>query len=150
MKLQRDQVDSRLAKLTDLIVDGTVDRSLFLSKQNALLLERARVNEKLDQMEQSSDGVLTSLEKTVELAKSPSLLYQNASRERKRELLKTLLSNIVVCGKNVEIMLALPFQLIADRQKETDGGPNRGTCRTWEQLLRQLYRKLNEQSATLN
>jgi phosphoenolpyruvate carboxylase len=47
LKLQLEQVESRLAKLTDLLVDGTVERSLFTEKQNALLLERARIQDKL-------------------------------------------------------------------------------------------------------
>jgi DNA invertase Pin-like site-specific DNA recombinase len=138
VKLQLEHVESRLAKLTDLLVDGTVDKALFTEKQNALLMERAGVREKLDETRQGSDLFLKSLEKTVELAKSPSMLYRTASPEKKRELVKTLLSNLAVSGKNVDVTLALPFRLIAERQKTTDGGPYRGTCRTWEEIINQL------------
>ena len=82
--------------------------------------------------------MLARLEKTVELAKSPSIAVQNRSLEKKREMLKTLLSNLTVFGKNVEMTLALPFRLIAERQKTSDGRAYRGTCRTWEQILKQL------------
>jgi len=139
-RLQLDQIQNRIAKLTDLLVDGTVDRSLFKSKQEAILLEQARAKERLAEIEKGSCGAVACIEKAVELAKSPSMLYKTASPEKKRELLKTLLSNFVVCGKNAEITLALPFRLIAERQKTSNGRPYRGTCRTWEAVLRQLLK----------
>jgi DNA invertase Pin-like site-specific DNA recombinase len=145
LRLQLDHLESRLAKLTDLLVDGTVEKSLYQNKQNAILLERAGIQERLAEAEKGSDASLISLEQTVELAKSPSLLYKTASPEKKRELLKTLLSNLVVSGKNVELTLALPFRLIAEREKASDGGAYRGTCRTWERILKQLFNQFRKQ-----
>ena len=138
IRLQRDQIQCRLEKLADILIDGTIEKNLFAGRQNALLLEQAKMKEKLAEAEGDSMRAVETLEKTVELAKSPSALYKAASTEEKRELLKTLLSNLTVSGKNVEVTLALPFRIISERQKTSDGGPNRGTCRTWEQLLEKL------------
>ncbi len=123
IQLQCDQIRARLAKLTDLLVDGTIDGTVYGERRDALLLEQARLRERLTEIERDPSHVLASVEKTVELAKSPSLLHQRASPEKKRELLKVLLSNLSVGGKNVEITLALPFRLIAERQKLTGGSP---------------------------
>jgi DNA invertase Pin-like site-specific DNA recombinase len=139
-RLQLEQIESRLAKLVDLVADGTVDKALFAAKQNALLLERADIQEKLTDTQHGSRRALESLEKTVELAKSPSMLYKTASPEKKRELVKTLLSDLVVCGKTIDVTLALPFRLIADRDKTANGGPHRGDCRTWEDISNQLMK----------
>jgi hypothetical protein len=141
-QLQLDRAESRLAKLMDLLVDGTLDKTLFNEKQNALLVERARAQEMLAESRAGSTRVLEELEKTVELAKSPSILYKAASSEKKRELVKTLLSNLTVSGKNIEITLALPFRIIRERQKQIIGGPNRGSCRTWEEIINQLHNDL--------
>jgi site-specific DNA recombinase len=138
LRLQLDQIQSRLEKLADVLVDGTIEKSLFTKKQNALLLEQARMKEQLAETEKGSLVAMETLEKTVGLAKSPSALYKTASVEKKRELLKTLLSDLTVSGKNVEMTLALPFRIIAERQKTSDGGAYRGTCRTWDILLNQL------------
>src|SRR5439155_2349183 len=105
LRLQLQNVQARLAKLTDLLVDGTIDKSLFTRKQNADLLEQARINERLAETEAGSGAAVSHIEKTVELAKSPSLLYKTASPEKKRELLQTLLTNLTVSGKNVEMTL---------------------------------------------
>ena len=140
LRLQLDQIQSRLEKLADALIDGTIEKSLFTRKQNALFLEQARMKEKLAETEKGSLLGMEALEKIVGLAKSPSALYKTASPERKRELLKTLLSDLTVSGKNVEMMLAIPFRLIAERQKTSYGRAYRGTCRTWEQTLEQLVK----------
>jgi len=129
-----------LEKLADALIDGTIDKSLFQNKQDALLRDQARIKEQLAEIEMGACAALTNLTNTVELAKSPSMLYKTASPERKRQLLKTMLSNFVVSEKNVEITLALPFRLIAERDKTSIGRPYRGTCRTWEKLLEQLVK----------
>jgi hypothetical protein len=138
LRLQLDHFRLRLTKLTDLLIDGTIDKSTFGERRDSLFLEQARIKERLAEIEQNPGKMLASLASTVELAKSPSLLYKNASQEKKRELLKILLSNVAVSSKNVDITLAPPFQIIAERQKISDGRPYRGTCRTWEQIFTQL------------
>jgi len=140
LRLQADQLRLRLTKLTDLLIDGTIDKTVFRDRRDALLLDQARLKERLAEMERDPASAMASLEKTVELAKSPSMLYKKASLEKKRELLKTLLSNLTVSRKNVATTLALPFRLIAERPKLADSRPYRGTCRTWEQILQQLQK----------
>jgi len=138
LRLQYNQIESRLSKLADLLIEGAIERSLYQTKQKTLLLEQTAIRERLQEWEGDAGSALTRLEKTVELAKSPSMLYKAASAEQKRELLKTLLSNLAVSSKNVEITLSLPFRLIAERNRNTECSPDRGTCRTWEEILNKL------------
>ena len=138
MRLQLDQVRTRLAKLADLLIDATIDKLIFEEKRDALLLEQARIKERLAEIEQNRSRALASLEETVELARSPSLLYKQGSQGKKREMLGSLLSNLSVSGKNIDIMLAPAFQIVAEREKEPHGRPHRGTCRTWEKTITQL------------
>lgn len=146
LRLQLEQIEDRLGKLADSLLDGTVDKSLFRSKQEALLLDQARIKEQLAEIKRDAGAVLRNLEKTVELAKSASMLYKTASPEKKRELLRVLLSNIAVSGKNVEITLALPFRLIAGREKSDDGRAYRGYCRTWKEILNIFHKHLEDSS----
>lgn len=139
--LQQEQQRMRLSKLTDLLVEGTIDKQMFCERRDGLLLEQARIRERLAENGQNPANAATILEKTVELAKSPSMLYKTGPLEKKRELLKVLLSNLSVSGKNVELTLALPFRLIAEREKLSDGRPYRGTCRTWENIIRELIQQ---------
>jgi site-specific DNA recombinase len=138
LKLQDQQIEARLSKLADLLLEGTLDHSLYQTKQKTLIVEQAAIRDRLQELRSDTDAVFKRIAKTVELAKSPSLLYKTAAVSQKRELLKTLLSNLSVSSKNVEITLALPFRLIAERVKDGNGRANRGTCRTWVEILNQL------------
>ena len=102
-------------------------------------MEQAAIEEKLKEIENGSDAGIAQLEKTVELAKEASFLYKTASVENKRKLLRILLSNLTVSRKNVEMTLTIPFRVIAERKKDDDGRPHRGTCRTWDKTLEQLH-----------
>ncbi len=146
LRLQLDQIQSRLEKLTDALVDGAIDRGVFQHKQDALLLDQTRIKEKVVEIEKGACAALASIEKTVELAKDPSILYKGALPEKKREFLKTLLSNLTVSGKNVAISLTIPFQLISEREESSKCGAYRGTCRTWEQILGKLKIHFEEHS----
>ena len=149
LKLQHDQASDRISKLTDLLVDGTIAKSMFQSKHRALLLEQAAVEQKMEELKNGNTAHLKRLESAVELAKDASLLYRKASVENKRRLLKILLSNLTVSGKNVEAMLSIPFRLIAEREKSGNGGAYRGTCRTWTRLLEKLNTYFCENPAAL-
>lgn len=142
LKLQADQIEYRLSTLTDLLIDGALDRTAYEAKRSTLLFEQVRIREVISKLRDDSCPALAQLQKTVELAKSPSLLYKTAPVAKKRDLLKTLLSNLSVTSKDVEIMLNPAFRLIAERNKSTHGGAHRGTCRTWEQILNTLQEHL--------
>jgi hypothetical protein len=94
--------------------------------------------------------VLTQIEKVVELAKSPSLLYKQANPDGKRELLRILVSNLTASGKNVSVELTIPFRLIAERDKNSHCRDDRETCRTWIGLLKQLHSYFTEHPAAMS
>jgi len=147
LQLQLDALRTRKNRLTDLLLEGSVDKTLFEEKQKALVWEEAELKQKLAAMGVGPGDALNAIERTVELAKTAPLLYETAVPERKRELARILLSNLAVSGKNVSVVLQNPFRLIAEREKSSCGGPYRRTCRTLDMILNQLY-KHTVQTAT--
>jgi len=139
VSLQLDAVRSRISRLTDFLLDGSVGKLAFEEKQKALVWDEAQLRQKLTSLEAGYDTALEEIERTVELAKGASLLYKQANPERKRELLRSLLSNLTVLGKNVDVELTIPFRVIANREKTSYGSPYRGTCRTLGNILEQLH-----------
>jgi hypothetical protein len=139
VSLQLDAVRSRMSRLTDFLLDGSVGKLAFEEKQKALVWDEAQLRQKLTSLEAGYDTALEDIERTVELAKGASLLYKQANPERKRELLRSLLSNLSVSGKNVDIELTIPFRVIANREKTSYSSPYRGTCRTLGNILEQLH-----------
>ncbi len=139
LSLQLDSLRSRMSRLTDLLLDGSVEKLVFEEKQKALVWDEAQLRQKLASGQAGNDAALQNIERTVELAKDVSLLYKQANLERKRELLRSLLSNLTVTGKNVDVELTIPFRVIANREKTSYGSPYRGTCRTLGNILDQLH-----------
>ena len=137
--LQLEALRTRMNRLTDLLIDGTVEKPAFEVKQKELVWEEAKLKQRLAALEVENRDPLNEIECIVELAKDAALLYKQANVARKRELLRILLSNLSASATNVDVELAIPFRFIADREKTSYGGPYRGTCRTLGKLLDQLY-----------
>jgi DNA invertase Pin-like site-specific DNA recombinase len=150
LELQLEAVRARMGRLTDLLLDGSIDEAVFDEKRKALILQEAETKERIKALQLGSAPVLARLEKFVELAGSPSLLYKKANREKKRELLKNILSNLSVAGKNVEITLKEPFQMVAGRDDDASCALDRGTCRTWAMLLTKIYLYFRTNPAALS
>jgi DNA invertase Pin-like site-specific DNA recombinase len=136
--LQLEALRTRMNRLTDLLIDGTVEKPAFEEKQKELVWEEAKLKQRLAAFEAGNGDPFNEIERIVELAKDAALLYKKANGARKRELLRILLSNLSASATNVDVELAIPFRFIGNREKTSYGGPYRGTCRTLGKLLDQL------------
>lgn len=144
-KLQLESLRARVSRLTDLFLDGSLQKTVFEEKQKTYVWEEAELKQKLASLENGSETAHREIEKIVELLKSPQMLYKQADQYKKRELLRILLSNLSASGKNVSVELKIPFRLVAEREKPSHGGPYRETCRTTDNLLQQLLRHFASQ-----
>jgi site-specific DNA recombinase len=139
LKLQLEQIKERLSKLTDAYLDGALDREMFISKKNSLLVEEQLLKERLMDVESDGKRVVDKVSKILEQASSSYLSYKEGDFIGKRGLVKSTTSNFLVEQKNVSVKLYLPFRLVAERQRETCGSPHRDVARTLSALLSQLY-----------
>lgn len=137
-QLQLEQIRSRLSNLTDAYIDGVLDREVYLEKKNGLLKEEMAVGERLQRLEQDGERILAQVEKFLELVNSAYESYKLATVEERRDLVRMLTSNLEVERKNLIVKLNYPFEIVVDRLKVIDGGPQRDVTRTLSALLSQL------------
>lgn len=130
VRLQLQNIESRLSRLMDAFLDGTIEGTLFEQKKRALLLEKIDTEERLAATTANKESVPKHLEEFLELTKTLPLSYEMGIFEEKREILKTVTSNLYVDGKNVAVELRSPFQDVANRQFSLNGAPYRDTPRT--------------------
>ncbi len=144
LQLQLEKCRERLSKLTDALIDGTLERDLFVNKKNSLVQEEHRLQDELKSCGESESDALDRTSKILELANQAYLSYETANEEEKREMVKTVVSNFIVEGKSVVIKPNLPFELILNRVKKEDGGARRVADRTFQTLMANLsnYHKL--------
>ncbi len=117
------QLTERLNRVTDAWIDGALDREMFENRKAALITERRALVDRRADLEANRTSVPDELGKFVELAGSAYSLYKVASVEKKRRLLRILMSNCTADRKTVGFTYYIPFQMLAEREPETDGGP---------------------------
>jgi site-specific DNA recombinase len=130
LKLQIDALNARLQRLMDVYLEGAVDRSLFEEKKLALLLERKSLEEQRDHISGDEHIVARKIDEYLELAKMVPLSYDTANGDEKRQLLKSITSNLSLDHKNVVIELKAPFFEVSNLNPVLTGAPVRGRHRT--------------------
>jgi DNA invertase Pin-like site-specific DNA recombinase len=142
VKLQ--QVSERLNRLTDAYLEQVIERDLYQERKTALLFEKRAIDDQLRDFASGKVSVPDALQKFIELAGSAYSLYQTAIPEKKRRLLKTITSNCKVDQKNLDFAFAIPFNEVANRERDRHGGASKVVHRTLDRLLATLVGKLPE------
>lgn len=129
-KLQLGQLKTRLDRLIDAFIDGTLEKDLFESRKAALLLEQQKLNEKLSRETGDEAVYAEKVRQMVELANSAWLSYETMNAHGKRELVNLTTSNRVLSGKILAVEPLFPFSLLANRHAVTEGDPQRAVRRS--------------------
>ena len=101
------------------------------------------------ELESGNGTVLRQLEGFLELVESAPDAYQNSNPDEKRELVKQLVSNLVVADKKVDLTPFPAVDLLVNRLKTSNGAPSRGVHRTriWSRILKKLLQHFAEAPA---
>jgi len=101
--MQLAQVQSRLDKLTDALLDELIDKPAFNERRERLLLEKAHLEEKAVEEAQKTNAEPSEVQHLLEHVNSLAGLHQIADPEERREHVRNMLSNRRVIGKDVEL-----------------------------------------------
>jgi site-specific DNA recombinase len=123
VKLQ--QVSERLSRLTDAYLDQAIERGLFEERKVSLLFERRAIEDRLGDLKTNKRSIPDELQNFLELAGDAYFLYKAAIPEKKRQLLKNVVSNLSFDQNTLEFAYAIPFREIATREHEADGRPSK-------------------------
>ncbi|MFV0410757.1 MAG: recombinase family protein [Paracoccus sp. (in: a-proteobacteria)] len=85
-------IDAKLEKLTDAVIDGLIDRDSFNKRKETLFLERTAFEARLAEGGENRDAART-LSEFLEQAKSLAGLYETLADDEKREFLEVATSN---------------------------------------------------------
>jgi hypothetical protein len=137
-RLQFDQIRSRLDRLTDAYLDGTLDKQAFEDRRKSLVNEEASARERIRSLEAGGWDGFGRAKKILELVKSASNLYEKANTAERRDLIKELTSNLIATAENVAVTLKNEAELIASRYETANGVASRDVHRTWDRILPQI------------
>ena len=100
LDLRIDQVKTRQARLTDLLIDGTISGDDHNTRKRGLTLERRTLEEERTNATQNHLKA-DELQKFLELMKTLVLLHVSAKPAEKRMMVQNCFSNRTVCGKKL-------------------------------------------------
>ncbi|WP_022696798.1 recombinase family protein [Euryhalocaulis caribicus] len=120
LKLRMEKCQSRLDRLTNVMLDGVISPDLYAQHQASLTRALINARQKLNGIEAHRGEIQETVEKYLELLESLKVSYESGNRVRKRELITATTSNRLLEGKNLSIELFEPFcglQKTPDLQK---------------------------------
>lgn len=137
LQLRLANLDARLERLTDAFIDRLIDKDVFEERKAGALKERALAREKLSEIDAGRDGIAAKLKQLFELLKSLQNKDGLENPRERRDLVKSLSSNLHMRGKNLVVTWHFPFNAVASRHFSTNCGARRDTCRTSMRKLAQ-------------
>jgi site-specific DNA recombinase len=138
LRLEVANVQDRLSRLADLLIDGTLDRETYEAKKRELLDRKLALEEQSRRTTEDPTWAFDEVREILELAKSPLLSFELAEPAEKRGMVEVATSNRTVSGKQASVELRNSFELIANRHAVPEGDPFRDVDRTFSTLSRAL------------
>jgi len=128
-EIERDLglVSQRLERLTDALVDGVIDKRAYAERKGGLLAQRATL---LERRESSSSTFWLTVAERFELGLTALQGYEIGNDDQKREILKSIGSNLVANGKSPAFPMFSPFNELRNWAEFECGAPRRGAART--------------------
>ena len=139
--LRITQTRQRLERLTDLLIDGSIDKNDFEARKRSLIMEQAMMNEERLKATKSGPNP-EDIQNFLELTKTLSLLYRSATNDEKREMVENCFSNRTLSGKNLVLEPSNWLCEVKLLGGVPVGDPRRPTDRTFftDETLRGLLR----------
>lgn len=129
LKLQLANCDERLARLTDVLIDGAIDKEVFNLKKDALLRDKRSLLDQMDAMAHEPSQA-DRLAQNLELANTAYIQYKSGIPVEKRALVESLTSNFTGQSNYPVITLKSPFQEMVEWRISDRGAPCRDDGRT--------------------
>lgn len=102
LQLRVAEQEKRQERLTDLLIDGTIDPQAYRARHRAGQLQLSELKEQLANLPDQAQ-VAEHCHEFLELMKNLCLLYQMADPPEKRDIVENAFSNRTVAGKYVEL-----------------------------------------------
>jgi site-specific DNA recombinase len=129
--LKRDlaRCDDRLARLTDALVDGLLDKETFELRKTALFEERRSLRDGLE-AKPAEETFAETVVKYLGRANTAYELYESGFPDEKREMVKSLTSDFLARGKTLQITMQNVLETIIQARFSAHGAPCPGLPRT--------------------
>jgi site-specific DNA recombinase len=136
------KLNAQSDRLTDALIDGSIDKETFESRNRRLLHDRTKLQEQLDDVR---NNLSASRERSKDFLERMFAICNkgiSANSDEARDLLKSATSNLEVAGKTLLVNWQIPFDTVAERIKSPYCEHSRYAPRTFKRGISLLARRL--------
>lgn len=133
------QVEQRLARLTDLFLDGEIDGDVYKAKQAELRGEQVELRSSLTSAPLEGDHIANEAYQLLTVGMGAYYALQYATGFEKRQLLKSVFSNPIIDVKNVVLKPRSPYDFVFGNPKTAGCSPLKAGPRTFDQIAKLFW-----------
>lgn len=129
-EIERDigLIDLRIARLTDLLIDLSIDKTTYNERKADLLSRKHDLHDRLKNVEDSTFWKIVA--EKFERGLDAHLGYLSGIEAEKRHAVQMVSSNLIVSEQKPVFPMVFPFNEIREWSKSTCGGPHQAAVRT--------------------
>ncbi len=109
LNCEHAKITTRVDKLTDLFLDGDIDKNTYEAKHKQLIQKRKDIIREIENHTNADDKFSELLINLVELASGAFVAFKGATIERKRKLINLVFGNLELKDGKLDFMLRSPF-----------------------------------------
>lgn len=131
--LRIGQAAARINRLTDLMIDGTIDADTYGQRKRDITMEIAQLRDERARLDQNNENT-EHVEKFLELLKNLARLHRSAKPDEKRQIVENCFSNRSLTGKQLYLE---PHNWLLEAKNMvgvSNGDPQRDTSRTFDAM----------------
>ena len=129
LNLQQGRMSQKMERLTDAYIENAIDKVLFEEKKEKLLIELQGLCRQENNIADQKEAIFKKAKNNLGLIKSFKKCYLTGIREEKREIIKTVTSDLTIQGKKLMISMRSPFYELANRSCFTSSEHDRDSPR---------------------
>ena len=118
LKLQIDNVASRLNQLTDLLLDNTITKETYNQKREQYILEKKTLESEINEFKDTKISSFDKFEELAQLIGNPIQAYELANHENKSNLIKKMMTNLQLHPNGIKFAWQTPFLALYKRKNE--------------------------------
>lgn len=113
LKKEHTEIEIKLDKLMDLLIEGTIATEDFETKKRSLKNRQYEIDKLLLAHDQTDDQFSNRLKALITLAHGSLEAFRGSDNTQRREILNFIFSNLQLRGKKLEYIMHYPFSEFA-------------------------------------
>ncbi len=130
LRFKKTVLDDKLDKLTDAVIEGLIDKDIYLRKKEELITDQIEFQSQIDQLKREQDGKNNHADNFLELLKKAGIKENQPEIADLSNMANVATSNLFLNGEYVEIQTYSPFTEIIENKKRIYCEPCRDRPRT--------------------